>query len=231
MLYTAFILGLAGSLHCMVMCGPLTMLLQAKTKSGFIGNLLYHFGRITIYLLLGIIFGFVGRIFNLLTSQNIIFIALGILFIVYVILPKKTKHHLFMVGFLAKEINTIKKAITQTLSSENWLVPVGFGALNGLIPCGLVYFALLAALAMPSVQEASLYMLFFGLGTIPLLLFAAPIGHFFQSKFGRILPFRQSYAIALLGGLFLLRGLGLGIPFLSPKVNYESTSAEIHNCK
>lgn len=231
MLYTAFILGFAGSLHCMVMCGPLTMLLQAKTKSGFVGNLLYHLGRISVYMLLGIVFGFIGRIFNLVTSQNIIFIILGSLFLLYVFLPKRTKHNLFMVGFLGKQIHSIKKAVSSTLSSNNPLVPMAFGALNGLIPCGLVYFALLAALAMPSVQEASLYMLFFGLGTIPLLLFAAPIGLFFQSKFGRVLPFRQSYAIALLGGLFLLRGLGVGIPFLSPKVNYERTNSEIHNCK
>lgn len=231
MLYTAFILGFAGSLHCMVMCGPLTMLLQAKTKSGILGNLLYHLGRVSIYMLLGVLFGLVGRIFNLVTSQNTVFIVLGSFFILYVLLPKKTKHNLFMVGFLGKQINSVKKAINKTLSSKNPLVPVAFGALNGLIPCGLVYFALLAALAMPSIQAASLYMLFFGLGTIPLLLFAAPIGRFFQSQFGRVIPFKQSYAIALLGCLFLLRGLGLGIPFLSPKVGYNNTATEIENCK
>ena len=231
MLYTAFILGLAGSLHCMVMCGPLAMLLQAKTKGGFSSNLLYHIGRISIYTLLGFIFGLLGRVFNIITTQNTVFIIIGSLFLLFVFLPQKTKNTLFMVGFLGRQINGLKVSITKTLNSKSPFVSLAFGALNGLIPCGLVYFAFLAALAMPSTLDASLYMIFFGLGTVPLLLFAAPVGRFFQLQFGRIIPFKQSYAIALLGCLFLLRGLGLGIPYLSPNVNMNSKQTEISQCE
>ena len=90
------------------------------------------------------------------------------------------------------------------------------GVLNGLLPCGLVYLALAGALSAPGVGGAAAYMALFGLGTTPLLIGVALSGRLvvpaMRGRLRRVIP----WAATGMAILFIVRGLGLGIPYLSP---------------
>ncbi|MCA9002730.1 MAG: sulfite exporter TauE/SafE family protein, partial [Planctomycetes bacterium] len=106
---------------------------------------------------------------------------------------------------------------------------VGLGLLNGLLPCGLVYVALAGAMAAGSASQGAVYMGLFGLGTVPMLLAIALGGPCLL----RLVPRRQlrlavPAAALLVGALFLVRGLDLGIPGLSPK--FEESTQTLSCC-
>jgi len=90
------------------------------------------------------------------------------------------------------------------------------GALNGLLPCGLVYVALAGAVSRGSLAAGILFMALFGLGTMPTMLAVSLSGRIlplaFRSKLRAAIP----VGVCLLAMLLILRGLALGIPYLSP---------------
>ena len=90
------------------------------------------------------------------------------------------------------------------------------GLLNGLLPCGLVYMAIAGAIGLGNVTEGSLYMILFGIGTIPMLLTISLAGNIMslavRKKINKLIP----VMVVIVGLLFILRGLSLGIPYLSP---------------
>ena len=64
MLWTALVLGLAGSFHCIGMCGPIAFVLpinRSSKTSLFYQIFLYHFGRLLSYSMIGLLFGFIGK--------------------------------------------------------------------------------------------------------------------------------------------------------------------------
>lgn len=219
MIYSAFILGLAGSIHCLGMCGPLSLIIQSKNKAVILRTFFYNVGRVVTYTLLGIVFGLIGRTLNIVSTQNTIFLIAGSVLLLTSIFPSGIKKKIFSSNVSSRYLNRLKSSIALLLSSDKTIVAFSFGLLNGLIPCGLVYFALIAATAMPSITQSTLYMSFFGLGTIPMMLFSAPIGRIIKQLFGNVINFKPSFAIALVGALFILKGLALGIPYLSPEVD------------
>ena len=78
MLWSALVLGFAGSLHCAAMCGPI--ILSVSQSSKIRGKMIiYHAGRIMSYLLLGMAFGFAGRALHLVIYQQYISIISGVL--------------------------------------------------------------------------------------------------------------------------------------------------------
>jgi sulfite exporter TauE/SafE len=93
---------------------------------------------------------------------------------------------------------------------------LSIGFLNGLLPCGLVYVALAASATAGSFLGSILYMVAFGAGTFPMMLAAALGGTRLQfilrARGQHLIPL----AVALVGALLVLRGLALGIPYLSP---------------
>lgn len=101
------------------------------------------------------------------------------------------------------------------------------GILNGFLPCGLVYLALAASLATGTLVGSVVYMAVFAVGTFPVMM-AISLG-------GGLIPvsFRQKAAKAIpvfvfaIGVLFILRGLNLGIPYISPKISQEQTEFEM----
>ena len=108
---------------------------------------------------------------------------------------------------------------------------VTIGYLNGLLPCGLVYMAIFGALATGNAWEGSLYMALFGLGTVPLMTTAIYLGNFLTKTIKqRVLKLIPAFVVVI-GLLFIIRGLGLGIPYLSPSnmVTVEQASAA-HSC-
>lgn len=215
MLWTAFILGLAGSLHCAGMCGPLALALPATGNGtvGYVtGRLAYNLGRITTYALLGVVFGLLGRSLSLIGIQRWLSIGAGCVILGGLIISTRAGLGTPMV----KAVVWLKSGFSALLHRRT-LASLGLmGLLNGLLPCGLVYAACAGATATGSLASGAAYMALFGLGTVPLMLGlglsgkALPVS--LRFKLQQLVPL----SIAVVGGLLILRGLALGIPYLSP---------------
>ena len=230
-LWTSFVVGLLGSLHCIGMCGPITMALPVFRNAPatlLTSRILYNVGRTLTYALMGALIGLLGQGFSLVGAQQWLSIGAGILLILIVFIPSrisarfsilKPAHH--FTAFIKERFGKLLKR--QTLHST-FLI----GIINGFLPCGLVYVALAGALATGSVIGGIGYMTFFGLGTLPMMFIFSLAGQFIslevRRKFTRLIP---TFIVAL-GILFILRGMNLGIPFISPKLagkeQPESTS-------
>ena len=219
MLLSAIIFGLLGSFHCIGMCGPIAFMLpidrQNKTK-GFLQIVSYHFGRLFTYSLIGLLFGFLGKGFYLFGFQQQISIIVGLLMISLILFPK-----VFKKIPISKKISILVLKIKNALGNElkkkgnDTFFTIGF--LNGFLPCGLVYMAVFGAITTSNALMGSLYMFLFGLGTIPLMTVFVYLGNFTKGNFRKNIQKAIPILIVFIGALFILRGLGLGIPYLSPK--------------
>lgn len=217
MLYTAFILGLVGSLHCVGMCGPLTLLLptDARSKTRFLaGRLVYNLGRISTYALLGILIGFVGEQVAIFVSQKWVSVGFGLLIIFGLIVYKFFNQSLRFVYLNSRLNNWVSGMFGKAGKRPFFLSQYTFGLVNGLLPCGMVYAALAGAFMQVQVWQGGVYMLLFGLGTLPLMLLAS-IGfgfvknnRFFSLKY--IVP--TSYFVIAI--LLIFRGLSGELPSL-----------------
>ena len=215
----AFTLGFIGSLHCVGMCGPIALLLPLQRQhKGFrylqLGA--YFTGKTLSYTLIGLLFGGIGE--GLLIAQyqqefsifaGLIMIGMGIFSLFH--LSIKVIQNPLLKGFTSLKNALGKQLMKKTLSSS---FIIGF--LNGFLPCGLVYTALFGALAMGNLWGSMAYMTAFGLGTIPLMLLLVLLGDFLPIALRRRLNQWLPIVVILVGILFVLRGLGLGIPYLSP---------------
>ncbi len=231
MIATAFILGLLGSFHCVGMCGPIAFLLPLDRSSSFTKYLqltLYHGGRIFTYSILGILFGLLGKGLYLFGMQQQLSIAMGVLMILSVLIPQQWLSKYTLTKPLYKVISKVKSALGSQLKKRTPDTFFTIGFLNGFLPCGLVYMAIFGAIASGTILEGSLYMIAFGAGTIPLMTTAIYLGNFlkgnFREKIRKIIP----VAVFLIGCVFVLRGMGLGIPYLSPKPVTNKIEAQQH---
>jgi sulfite exporter TauE/SafE len=233
MLISALILGLLGSLHCVGMCGPIAFMLPVDRSNSFkkvsqIG--IYHFGRLLAYSIIGLVFGLVGKSLYIFGIQQQLSIIIGILMIVIVILPHKTIGKYNLSKPLYKVISKVKTGLGKALKKKTADTFLTIGFLNGFLPCGLVYMAVFGAIATGSLVEGSFYMVLFGLGTIPLMTTAIYLGKFLNSTLKQRIQKAIPVFIVIIGALFILRGLGLGIPYLSPApiVEMASSALECH---
>lgn len=216
---SALLLGLGGSLHCLGMCGPIAFTLSIDKRYRnklLIQNLLYQTGRVITYTILGVFAGIIGQGFNVIGLQGKISIITGILLILSVVFSlEKIQTTAYFKPFQSF-VNQLKSKLTHYIQRSNYSSFVIIGLLNGLLPCGMVYTALTASVAAGSVSNASFFMFLFGLGTIPLMFIAVLIGNYagmnWRHKIEQLLPF----IVIIVGILFILRGLNLGIPFISP---------------
>ena len=216
-LYTALILGLAGSLHCVGMCGPiaLSLPLRSKTIPGKIwGGTLWSLGRILTYSIMGALFGLIGSGFKMLGYQQIISIVIGGMMIISVFLP--ALFNKFSSGSRLALFNPIRRGMQQLFKVRNNRALLLIGIFNGLLPCGLVYMAIAGAIATADFVYSVLYMALFGLGTLPLLLVVSLLGNVISLSLRKTISKIVPFVIVALGVIFILRGLSLGIPFLSP---------------
>ncbi len=230
MVYTAFLLGLLGSLHCVGMCGPIAFMLplDRKSKPKMFGQLfLYHFGRILAYGLMGLAFGFFGKGLYLFGIQQNLSILIGVLILLAVAIPRKFSQRLEVTRPVYKWVGKIKSGLGEALKRKSADTFFTIGFLNGFLPCGLVYMAVFASVAMATPLLGASYMALFGLGTVPLMTSAAYIGGLLQpqvrTRIRRLIPI----FVAVVGVLFILRGMGLGIPYISPKPSSPQVTAQI----
>ncbi|MBZ9779225.1 sulfite exporter TauE/SafE family protein [Psychroflexus sp. CAK8W] len=220
MLWTAFILGLLGSFHCVGMCGPIALMLPVDRRNPWRKAFqvsLYHLGRITTYALIGLVFGLIGESFALFGFQQQLSIIIGVIMLSSLLFSESILGKLNLAKPLYKWVGKLKSELGSSLKKKDLDTFYYLGFLNGLLPCGLVYMAVFGSIAITGLFESSLYMAFFGLGTIPLMSIVIYAKDWLKSvlKFNpkRLIPI----AIAIIGILFILRGMGLGIPYVSPK--------------
>lgn len=219
MLYSALILGLISSLHCIGMCGPIAMMLPVDHNNPakkVTQILTYHFGRIIAYGTIGLLFGLIGKGFYLAGIQQQLSIFAGVLMIVIVLIPERIFAEYNFSKPVYRWISSVKSALGKQFRDKSYKSLFTIGLLNGFLPCGLVYAALFGAIAMQSISFGILYMVLFGLGTVPLMsgivYFKELMTLSFRRKIQKAIPFM----IVLVGILFILRGMGLGIPYVSP---------------
>ena len=230
MLFSAFILGLLGSLHCVGMCGPIAFMLPVDRSNSFkkVSQIaIYHFGRLLSYSLIGLVFGLLGKSFYLFGIQQQLSIIIGILMIIIVILPHKVIGKYNLSKPLYRIISKVKSSLGKALKKKTADTFLTIGFLNGFLPCGLVYMAVFGSIATGSLLEGSLYMILFGLGTIPLMTTAIYLGKFLNSTIKQRIQKAIPVFVVIIGVLFILRGLGLGIPYVSPAPIVETAASAI----
>ncbi len=209
-----------GSFHCIGMCGPIAIALP-KTKNLVLSRLLYNFGRVITYSLLGLLFGLLGARLEMFGLQQIISISLGVLIILSVLTPAVYRIKITNSLGLYKPIGMLKMYFSKMFKSHTNTSMLTIGILNGLLPCGFVYIGITGAIAAGDTLNGMLFMTMFGLGTLPVMLGTSLIGSAIninlRQKLTRLLP-ALSVALAI---IFILRGLNLGIPYISPKLEHK----------
>lgn len=218
-LLSAFVLGLMGSFHCAGMCGPIAIALplHGNTVSQKVfGGALYNIGRTITYGIMGAIFGLLGQGIQMIGFQQKVSVIMGAVMIISVIFPALFRNQYSLDSSLFSVVGKLKKSIGRMFAIRSFSSLFFIGLLNGLLPCGLVYMAIAGAIGMGNVSGGSLYMILFGLGTIPMLLAISLAGNILsltvRKKINKLIP----VLVVVVGMLFILRGLSLGIPFLSP---------------
>ena len=231
MLYTAFILGLLGSFHCIGMCGPIAFVLpldrSSKSKMMF-QTFLYHFGRLLTYASIGLVFGLIGKGLYLAGFQQRLSLLMGVIMILSVLIPVNFFNKLNFTKPLYKLIGKVKQQLGLYLNKKSNKSIFLIGFFNGFLPCGLVYMALFGSVAISNAFSGALYMFLFGLGTVPMMTLAIYAGNFLKVSFRNKIQKAIPVFVVIIGLLFILRGLGLGIPYISPsnaKLQVSSNTA------
>jgi len=218
-LITGFTLGAAGSLHCVGMCGPLSLSLPVHHLSKpvkFLALLLYQIDRVITYSLIGLIFGLAGRSIYIAGYQQWFSIGMGVLILLvatlYFLNKKKIK-----ITFLNNFYQSVQRVIIKILKSPTHLLSfLMLGMANGLLPCGMVYIALATTFTLHSVIESTTFMSAFGLGTLPAMMLIGYAGTLINPEIRMVFRKITPLLITVMGALLILRGLNLGIPFISP---------------
>jgi sulfite exporter TauE/SafE len=150
-----------------------------KSKRGryILGRVVYNFGRILTYSLLGPLIGLAGEQIALFTSQKVLFIIVGSLILIAFILPARWRQSLDVLPYVSRLNNFIKSSLSRFYKKHSLFAQLVFGILNGLLPCGLVYAALSGAFLMSEAWESVMFMALFGLGTLPMMLGFAFLGN------------------------------------------------------
>lgn len=221
MLYSALLVGLLGSIHCLGMCGPIALALPMKGKNPsqrMYGRLLYNGGRILTYALLGLVMGSLGWGLAFSTSQQSLSIATGVVLVVIWLMPAQISSHISPLGPIARFSSRIKGKFSALLKARSYQALFLLGLLNGLLPCGLVYVALAGAAVTGNAFQGMAYMALFGLGTLPMML-AVSLASQWISVSRRVWLTKLAPGFTLvLAFLLIMRGLNLGIAGVSPKM-------------
>lgn len=232
MLVSAFILGLLGSFHCIGMCGPITFMLpvdrnNALKKIAQIG--IYHTGRLLAYGIIGFIFGLIGKGLYIFGFQQKLSILVGIVIILLVLIPRRFLKQFRVSTPIYRIISKIKSELALSFRKKSMDTFLTIGFLNGFLPCGLVYMALLGAVTFGNSLSGSLYMVFFGIGTLPLMTTAIYASQWIKASTRHYLQRAIPVIMVMVGLWFIVRGLGLNVPYLSPAAIQQLVSASL-NC-
>ena len=214
-LWTAFTIGLLGSMHCVGMCAPIALSLPYSGHSRFnrwSGILLYNSGRLVTYSLIGLVFGLLGKGLFIANLQQLAAILTGVGLLLIFFFSFNIEHYLIQNKIIGRFYFTLKSQLAKLMRQPKRSTLFFIGILNGFLPCGLVYMALVGALSTGSAINGMIYMALFGLGTFPLMIMAGLSGQMIGLKFRK--AFQKIYPVFLLGFalLFLMRGFAFDLP-------------------
>lgn len=215
------------------MCGPIAFVLpldRTNNAKKVFQIILYHVGRILSYSFIGLIFGWIGKGLYLAGFQQRISILIGVLMIALILIPIRIFNKYNFSKSLYSFIGKVKSSLGKLLKQKSSTALFSIGFLNGFLPCGMVYMALVGAIAGGTAINGAMYMALFGLGTIPLMTTAVYLGNFLsinvRSKIQKAIP----VFVIIIGLLFITRGLGIGIPYVSPSDASLTISNETIEC-
>jgi uncharacterized protein len=218
-IWTGFLIGFLGSFHCVGMCGPIALALPLGNQSNFqlvIGRLLYNLGRSVTYAFFGAIFGLFGKGIEVAGLQKWASILLGVSILLYYITPKRFKGKLSVTKPYQVANSFVKKGFSKLTKNGSPISLFIFGIVNGFLPCGFVYVALAGAITTGGALSGALYMGLFGLGTAPIMFVTSMVGKFLNANLRQWINKLIPVFAIILAIIFILRGLSLGIPFISP---------------
>lgn len=235
---SGLILGFMGSFHCLGMCGPIVLALplpQQSWAARITASVLYNLGRTLTYALMGVVFGLVGAGLHLAGFQRWVSIITGAAMILVIVMPWITNRRMGLGKAEAGLTRWVQTMFGKLLGNRSAGALFLIGLLNGLLPCGLVYVALAAALAGGGILNAVVFMTAFGLATGPMLFLLSMAGNVVTRGVRSFINKAIPWVVIIMGILFILRGLDLGIKFISPnqerlQIKERTELKKQHNC-
>lgn len=210
-LWTAFMVGLMGSVHCAGMCGPICMALPLSRGVRWWGLLQYNLGRIAVYTALGAFFGLMGAGIRIAGLQASMSVVAGILMIVVALLSIDVESRMARWLPMQRVTGWVHKQLSRVLSQAEgswWKI----GALNGLLPCGLVYLAVAGALTLGNAAWGAFYLLAFGLGTLPAMMATGMLGQYLKPNWRKQVRYFYPALMTGLGLWLIYRGVQFHLP-------------------
>ena len=205
---TALVIGFVGSLHCVGMCGPLTLFAMGKNRSSAAFGL-YHGGRIISYILLGAVLGALGYSLQMFQTQQFVTFFLGIVLLLLYGIPA-LRNRLERFYYQSNFYQFVRQKLSNSISKRNkWVFS---GMANGFLPCGLTYVAAASAVARGGFGDGILFMSLFGLGTVPALLLVTIGGSLVSQRLRKLIPGAVSFIAIISGSLLIVRGLLISSP-------------------
>lgn len=218
LLVAGLLLGAMSSFHCIGMCGPLALSLPVQhlpKPMQWMGMLMYNIGRVITYGLLGLLVGLLGRRIYVSGWQQWFSIGVGTILLLLTIMHiyfKAGQRSIVALRF-QQVISSLMMRIMNIRGMTGYLL---LGMANGLLPCGMVYVAVLSSITVGTITGSVFFMIAFGLGTLPLMIAFSIMGMrlslLIRQRIKRIVP----YLVGSMALLLILRGMNLGIPFISP---------------
>lgn len=225
---SSLVLGAGGSLHCLGMCGPLIVAMPFARYQGIekaMAAVLFFLSKAGGYALMGIAMAVLGRGMRLWMWQQSISILAGVVILAIAFFPY-LKNNLFK-GLLFPSF--LQQTYRHFVAQQSMMQFIVLGFINALLPCGLVYTALLASIAFEQTAFSALYMFLFGMGTSLSLLTLIFVKDKMAPKVGQQLQKISRWVSILIGVLLILRGLNLGIPYLSPQMEQGEVKSCCHH--
>lgn len=224
-LTAAITLGFFGSFHCIGMCGPIALSLPVHHKAPLVKYtliLLYNLGRILTYSVFGLLAGIAGRSLHVAGLQQSLSVGIGLLLLFFVFVPFKGQ--VPGAGLFLWVRTRLATLLTKGKPSSLFIT----GLLNGFLPCGMVYMGIAGAIATGDVVKGTLFMAVFGAGTLPMMLLLPLAGASISLPVRNRLRKSTPVIITVMALLLILRGMNLGIPYLSPEIDRAGSGVSCH---
>ena len=232
--------GLVGSGHCAAMCGPLVLL--AAPRSQGLGShphvppqrlaehtALYHLGRLGTYLVLGALAGLAGAALARLGLGRALAILAGVALVLQGLAATRLVSTTLGTHRLAAAVTGALGRAGTWMRAHRIRGPLVFGALNGLLPCGLLYAALTAAAGFGQFGQALLFMAAFAVGTTPVLAALGMAGGALTTRVPVAMRRAAPVALAIVGVILIMRGVSTPHGTHAPAATTESVATQPHH--
>ncbi len=213
LLWTAFTVGLFGSLHCVGMCGPIAFIVGGqKTEYRWLNAILYNAGRVVTYMLMGAVIGLIGKGLFMAGLQKWVSIIIGISLLAVAIFSVNIETKIVNIPFVSRLMTKLKSQLGVFLQKHSFNAYFAVGLLNGLLPCGLVYMGIAGAMSTSDITSSIAYMAMFGLGTFPMMVASTMVGNVASVPLRKMVKRVYPVLLILFAFLFLMRGLNFDLP-------------------